>query len=176
MLSVAVTDLILVRVYSLHVTIEYLADHREFVPTVAQWLHWEWGHLRPGETVEDRAARVERACGHCEIPTTFVALAGDQLLGAASLVEHDMTTRPELAPWLSGVFVAPQHRRRGVGAALVERVAQEARVLGTPRLYLYTPGSGALYLRLGWSVMERTFYRELWGEQELTIMELAIED
>ena len=154
-------------------TVEYLADHREFIPTVAYWLHAEWGHLRPGETVEDRAARVERACGHCKIPTTFVALAGDQLLGSASLVEHDMTTRPELAPWLSGVFVAPEHRRRGVGAALVERVVEEARVLHTPRLYLYTPGSGALYLRLGWSFMERTFYRERWGEQELTIMQLA---
>jgi GNAT superfamily N-acetyltransferase len=95
------------------------------------------------------------------------------LLGSASLVEHDMATRPELSPWLSGVFVAPEHRRRGVGAALVERVVLEARVLRTPRLYLYTLGSGALYLRLRWSVMEHTFYRELWGEQKVTIMELA---
>lgn len=47
-------------------------------------------------------------------------------------------------------------------------------LLGKPRLYLYTPGSGALYPRLGWCVAERTFYRELWGEQETTIMEFAI--
>jgi hypothetical protein len=51
---------------------------------------------------------------------------------------------------------------------------QEAQALGQPRLYLYTPGSGALYLRLGWRIAERTFYRELWGEQEITIMEFAI--
>jgi len=168
-----VAELGVVRVHAPHVTVEYLADRREFIPTVARWLHAEWGDLRPGETVEDRAARVERDCGHREVPTTFVALEGNELLGSASLVEHDMDTRPELSPWLSGVFVAPEHRRRGVGAALVERVVQEARILRTPRLYLYTPGSGALYLKLGWSVMERTFYRELWGEQELTIMELA---
>jgi len=85
-----------------------------------------------------------------------------------------MDIRPALTPWLSGVFVAPEHRRRGVGAALIERVVQEARALGKPRLYLYTSGSGALYLRLGWCVAERTFYRELWGEQEITIMEFAI--
>jgi GNAT superfamily N-acetyltransferase len=155
------------------VTIEYLADRREFIPTVARWHHAEWGHLRPGETVEGRAARVERACGHREVPTTFVAVAGDQLLGSASLVDHDMDIRPKLSPWLSGVFVAPEHRRRGIGAALVKRVVQEARALGTSRLYLYTPGSGALYLRLGWSVMERTFYRELWRDQKVTIMEVA---
>jgi GNAT superfamily N-acetyltransferase len=168
-----VAELGLVRMHPPYVTVEYLADRREFIPTVARWLHAEWGHLRPGETVEDRAARVERDCGHREAPTSFVALAGDELMGSASLVEHDMATRPELSPWLSGVFVAPEHRRRGVGAALVERVVLEARVLRTPRLYLYTPGSGALYLRLRWSVVERTFYRELWGEQKVTIMELA---
>ena len=153
-------------------TVEYLADRREFIPTVGRWHYTEWDHLRPGETVEDRAVRVERDCGHCEIPTTFVALAGHQCLGSASLVACDMDIRPTLTPWLSGVFVAPAHR--GIGAALVERVVQEAQALGKPCLYLYTPGSGALYLRLGWWVAERTFYRELWGEQEVTIMEFAI--
>ena len=154
-------------------TIEYLADRREFIPTVARWHHAEWGHLRPRETVEDRVGRVERDCGHFEVPTTFVASAGAQVLGSASLVENDMETRKELSPWLSGVFVAPEHRRRGVGAALVERVVREAHALGIRRLYLYTPGSGTLYLRLGWSIRERTFYPELWGDQEITIMELS---
>ena len=152
-------------------TIEYLADRREFVTTVAQWLHDEWGHLRPTETVNDRVARVERACGHHQIPTSFVAVDGQQPLGCASLIEHDMLTHPELSPWLAGVFVPRQHRRRGIGTALVERVVQEARALEVSRLYLYTPGTGALYRGLGWSVVERTFYRELWGETEVTIME-----
>jgi hypothetical protein len=93
------------------VTVEYLADRREFIPTVARWHHTEWGDLRPGETVEDRAVRVERDCGHREIPTTFVALAGHQCLGSASLVACDMDIPPALTPWLSGVFVAPEHRR-----------------------------------------------------------------
>ena len=154
-------------------TVEYLANHREFIPVVARWYHGEWGHLRPGETVEDRAVRVEGSCGYCEVPTMFVALTEETLLGSAMLIEHDLATRPELSPWLAGVFVAPEHRRRGVGAALVKRVVQDARALGIPRLYLYTPGSGALYLSLGWSIVERTFYRELWGDQEITIMELA---
>ena len=156
------------------VTIEYLADRREFIPTVAHWLHQEWGHLRPNQRLDDRVARVERACGHHKIPTTFVAVDdGAQPVGCASLVEHDMLTRPELSPWLAGVFVPREHRGRGIGAALVERVVQEARSLEVPRLYLYTPGAGALYLRLGWSVVERTFYRELWGETPVTIMEFA---
>jgi len=153
-------------------TIEYLADHREFITTIAQWLHDEWGYLRPNETVDNRIARVERACGHRQIPTTLVAVDGDEPVGCASLIERDMLTRSELSPWLAGVFVPGEHRRRGIGAALVGRVVAEARLLGVPRRYLYTPGSGTLYLRLGWSVVEHTFYRELWGETEVTIMEL----
>jgi len=153
-------------------TIEYLADHREFITTIAQWLHDEWGYLRPNETVDNRIARVERACGHRQIPTTLVAVDGDEPVGCASLIERDMLTRSELSPWLAGVFVPGEHRRRGIGAALVGGGVAEARSLGVPRLYLYTPGSGTLYLRLGWSVVEHTFYRELWGETEVTIMEL----
>ena len=66
-------------------TIEYLADRREFIHTVARWHYAEWGHLRPGGTLEDRIARVERDCGHCQIPPTFIAAAGPQPLGSASL-------------------------------------------------------------------------------------------
>jgi len=32
------------------VTIEYLADRREFIPAVTRWHHTEWRHLRPHET------------------------------------------------------------------------------------------------------------------------------
>ena len=154
-------------------TIEYLADRREFIPTLARWLHEEWGHLRAGETVDDRAARLEGACGYCEVPTAFVAVAGDEPVGCASLLEHDMLTRPELSPWLAGVFGSPGHRRRGIGAALVERVVREAQSLGKSPIYLYTSGSSALYLSLGRSLVERMFYRPLWGNTEVKIMEFA---
>ena len=155
-------------------TVEYLADRREFITTVARWLQAEWGHLRPNETVRDRAERLDQTCGHHEIPTTLVAIDGDQPVGCASLIEHDMLTRPELSPWLAEVFVPSEYRCRGIGAVLVKRVIQEARSLGVPRIYLYTPGSGTLYLGLGWSVVERTFYRELWGDTPITIMDFTM--
>ena len=155
-------------------TIEYLADRREFVPVVAKWLHDEWGHLRSGDTIETRAARIERNCGHSEIPTSFVATEVDDVVGCASLIENDMETRPELSPWLAGVFVPAAHRGRGIGTALIMQVLKEAQTLHIPRIYLYTPGPGTLYRRLGWSIVERTFYRPLWKDQQVTIMERAI--
>lgn len=140
--------------------IEYLADHPEFLPTLAQWQHGEWGHLRPGDSVEARIARLRGATERDRIPLTVVAHENGELLGSASLIVHDMETRVELTPWLAGVFVAPEHRRRGLGAALVRRVMAEAGALNVPVLYLYTVHSGTFYTTLGWSLQEHTAYRE----------------
>jgi GNAT superfamily N-acetyltransferase len=139
--------------------IDYLADHPEFLPTLAQWHHREWGYLRPGDSVEARAGRMQTLCGHEELPTTFIAFSEGTLLGSAMLIAHDMDTRKELTPWLAGVYVAPEHRRKGIGSALVERVVECAERLGVARLYLYTPSAERMYSKLGWSPMERVEYR-----------------
>jgi GNAT superfamily N-acetyltransferase len=141
------------------VQIEYLADHPEFIPVLAGWHHQEWAYLRPGDTLEARTERLRAECGRGEIPTVFVALEDGNLLGSAMLIEHDMDTRMELAPWLAGVFVAPDYRHRGIGSALVRRVVQCAKSLGIKRLYLYTPSAERLYSQLGWSFLERTSYQ-----------------
>lgn len=139
--------------------IGYLADHQEFIPTLAHWHHHEWAYLRPGDSVEARMDRLRGCCGRREIPTVIIAFTGGSLLGSAMLIAHDMDTRMEFSPWLAGVFVAPERRRRGLGAALVQRVIDEATALGVRRLYLYTPSTEQFYSRLGWLLVEHTRYR-----------------
>src|SRR5947207_13170445 len=101
--------------------IGYLADHPEFIPTLAQWHHREWAYLRPGDSLEARTARLRGSCGHRQIPTVIVSFTGGTLLGSAMLGAFDMATRMELSPWLAGVFVAPDHRPHGISAAPVLR-------------------------------------------------------
>jgi GNAT superfamily N-acetyltransferase len=139
--------------------IEYLSDHPEALPTLAQWQHGEWGHLRPGDTLEKRQARLWSHASGDRIPLTVVALDENEVFGSASLIEHDMETRMELTPWLAGVFVGEQYRRRGIGAELVRRIMAEARRLKVPLLYLYTLHSEKFYVALGWKLVERTSYR-----------------
>ena len=139
--------------------IGYLADHPDFIPTLARWHHQEWAYLRPGDSIEARIERLRHECGQRQIPTVVIAFVDSLLLGSAMLIAHDMDTRMDLSPWLAGVFVSPEHRRRGIGAALVQRVIDEASALGVRRLYLYTPGAEEFYARRGWSLIERTNYR-----------------
>ncbi len=147
-------------------TIEYLADYLAALPILAEWQHHEWGHLRPGDTVEKRRARLAGWSNRDRIPLTVVALDTGEVLGSASLVPHDMETRMELTPWLAGVFVGEQHRRKGIGAELVRRIMAEAGKLKVPLLYLYTVHSEKFYAALGWTLLERTHYRE----QKVVIM------
>ena len=150
--------------------IEYLADHPDCLETLAQWHHEEWHQLNPGDTVEKRQTRMRAHLVKRQIPTTFVALDGDALLGSACLLADDMHQHRDLTPWLASVFVALEHRGAGVGTALVRRVAEEARALGVETLYLYTPDRERFYARMGWSVLERTEYMDV----QVVIMSLEL--
>lgn len=151
----------------LEIQIDYLANHPEHIPTVAQWHHNEWGHLSPNITMPARIERLHSHGARSGIPTTFVALAGDQPVGSASLVTSDMSIREELTPWLAAVYVTPTFRNAGIGSMLVLRVMKEARELGVRVLYLYTPDRQSFYARLGWREREICDYRGL----KMTVMQ-----
>lgn len=138
------------------------------MPTIGRW-HWdEWGRHDPGGSLEAWTESLTRRAGRDVIPTTLVALVGDSPVGSSSLVKHDMSTRQDLSPWLAGVFVASEWRRRGVATALIGAALGLAGRLGVTDLYLYTDGATGLYARLGWEEIGREFYEG----REVTIMQI----
>jgi N-acetylglutamate synthase-like GNAT family acetyltransferase len=139
--------------------IENLEGHKEFISKLAGWHHAQWANLNPGETLEARISRYHERMESDGLPLMFVALSDGVLLGSASLLKHDMDTRMDLSPWLASVYVAAEHRRKGVGEALVARIVEEARSLGHETLYLFTPDKAAFYAKRGWSSMENTEYQ-----------------
>lgn len=147
-----------------------LADHLDLGGTIARW-HWnEWGSAEAGESLAAWTAGLCRRTNRDAIPTTFVALDGEELLGSVSLVEHDLPTRVELSPWVAGVYVKPAARGRGVASALVRHAVRAAADMGVARLYLYTEHARGLYEKLGWRVVAEEEYR---GEA-ITIMALDV--
>ncbi|MBC3273417.1 GNAT family N-acetyltransferase [Pseudomonas sp. SWRI81] len=141
--------------------IDYLCDHPEFIEELATLNFKEWGEFRPGQTVEDRVEHMRESCGKGSVPSVVVALEDSRLLGGALLIESDLKLRPNLTPWLAGVYVKAEDRGRGVASQLVNRVVEEAAALGVPELYLYTDTSQSLYARLGWQVVEELIYEDL---------------
>jgi GNAT superfamily N-acetyltransferase len=141
--------------------IDYLCDHPELIAELATLNFKEWGEFRPGQTVEHRIEHMRESCGKGAVPSVVVALEGSRLLGGALLIENDLKLRPNLTPWLAGVYVKAEERGRGIASQLVKRVVEEAAALGVPELYLYTDTSQSLYARLGWEVIEELVYDDL---------------
>ncbi|MEN6626182.1 MAG: GNAT family N-acetyltransferase [Candidatus Sumerlaeia bacterium] len=147
--------------------IEYLADHTHFIPTLARWFHAEWGYLYPERTVEILNGLVAERANRDRIPLTLVAIDGDEVVGTVCLKVNDMSIRPELAPWLACLYVDENHRRQGIGEALVAAIEKESARLGVNKLYLFTPSEEKFYAKRGWSVRERVNYLHC----DVTVME-----
>lgn len=141
--------------------IVHLPDHPEFLDRIAAWQYGEWGYLDPEDSPVKRRDKLRGHLHGTGLPLTLVAVdEGGELLGSADLVHHDLPGRPDLTPWLSCVFVAPEHRRRGVGAALTRRAVEEAAGVAAPTLYLCTWNREGFYRGRGWSTLERFTVRD----------------
>lgn len=138
--------------------IEYLADHKEVIPALAQWFYEEWSYLHPDRTLADVMQLMSERAHTNRIPIALVAFEGQELLGTVCLKVHDMDARLDLTPWLAGLYVSAPRRRQGIGAALVSAIEKTAHDLDVGKLYLYTPESELFYSRLGWHVRERAEY------------------
>ena len=86
----------------------------------------------------------------------LVAKADGEPVGTCLLVESEIEPDHDVSPWLAGLFVVPEYRRKGAGAALVRAIEDQARQRELSRVYLYTTNAVSFYKRLGWKVMDRT--------------------
>jgi predicted N-acetyltransferase YhbS len=132
------------------VIVRPLAQHPEFVTTVAGWLFSQFGHLNPGASLERSIRRVTARLQTAGCPVAMIAVDGDKPIGTASLIENDFDESSDLTPWLASVYVRPSVRRSGVGSELVNAVAADAKTAGYDRIYLFTPDMQRFFRTLGW--------------------------
>ncbi len=132
----------------MNVLIAPVSKRPELAPLVAEWRVSAFFDRPGGYTVEEMTALIlAPPVGPKE---TFVLFDGDRPVGTAGLMRSDLESRPDLTPWLGGLFVEPAFRGRGHATALVGRVEDFARVASVRILWLYTLHAEGLYLRLGW--------------------------
>jgi predicted N-acetyltransferase YhbS len=138
--------------------IDYLDDHRQAIPKLAELHHAEWLTVTPGLSVADRIAGFEARARRGSIPTGLVAVVENAVVGMASLVACDIESHCHLTPWLATVLVEPGYRRRGIGSALTIRAVDEAITLGVRDVFLFTFDRQSFYARLGWETLEPATY------------------
>ncbi len=111
-----------------------------------------------------------------DLPFTLAAEIDGAFAGTVSLIACDepvyveQSGRNDLAPWLAALWVAPEQRRSGLGAALVTEIEQRAAALRIARLYLSArPAIAPFYEKRGWQAIDRDI-----GPAQLVIMERAL--
>ena len=134
-----------------------LCEHPQHLPSLAQAHVQAFGALLPDWNVVQAQAELVTHGRDDAIPTTWIALDDDAgWQGSVSLLRNDHDDIRQYSPWLATLYVRPEARAAGVGAALVRHCVQAAARMGVPRLYLYcTDARVAYYARMGWQPHDR---------------------
>ena len=128
-------------------------ERPDLAPVVAAWL-WESFARARGRSFEETLEAVQASVTASLMPRTFVLLVDGRPVGTASLAAQDLEARPDLTPWLAGVFVEPGSRGQGLAADLIAAVEDECRRTGIATLWLYTRTAENVYARAGWRKVE----------------------
>jgi GNAT superfamily N-acetyltransferase len=131
-------------------TISDLRQRPEFLNTVADRI-WQMWWRDSGHPLDYISGRLRHENLDADpIPFALVAHDGAEFLGTSSVIVSDLADRPQFTPWVAAVWVDPQARQRGVGAALVNRAACDCFALGVSRAYLCArPRRSGYYEKLG---------------------------
>jgi len=105
-----------------------------------------------------------------KIPLILIASEEGKPIGMGALKLSDLESRPNLSPWLAGLYVHQGHKNRGVGTRLVRAIEQKAAQLKVNKLYLFTPETEKFFLLLDWAIKERTE----WQGRSVTVMDKVI--
>ena len=133
-----------------------LADDPGAAETVATWYFNEWcadtGRYNKDIVLEKVSAATNRETA----PMLVLAKDSGELIGAAELKTREMDIYPQFEFWMGGVYVAADHRGKGVASKLVLEVISRARKAGIEKLYLKTEDlAGGLYARYGFKPIEQ---------------------
>jgi N-acetylglutamate synthase-like GNAT family acetyltransferase len=126
-----------------------LADCPDEIPRLAAWVFSEWNAIE-AIPVEKIAAGFTNNLNHETIPITFIARIERQPVGCVSIDLTDLPNSDHIGPWLASLYVAPDFRRSGIGAALLRHAQAFSWNLGIHPLLLWTTRNTDFFKREGW--------------------------
>ena len=99
--------------------------------------------------VKDHTAREIRDWAFSDWETPFAALAGERIVGMATIRKTDYYPLPDIFPWISTIFVSEDCRGRRISETLIAFANDYAGELGFDRTYIPTEHVG-LYEKYGY--------------------------
>ncbi|WDS35691.1 GNAT family N-acetyltransferase [Pseudoxanthomonas sp.] len=133
-----------------------LCEHSQHLTSLARAHLQAFGGLLPDWTLAQARAELASHDTPEALPTTWIALDGEDWVGSVSLLVNDDPRIDQYTPWLASLYVRPDARAAGTGASLVRHCVQAAAKLHIPRLHLYCQDALVpYYTRLDWQPHDR---------------------
>ena len=129
-----------------------LAERPDAITQVARWWCDEWELPQRHQSFEAYVGELA-SLKPDDFPFHLLALGGRNILGVATLKDRNALQEsfPDSRYWLSGVYVPPAFRGRGIATALSLKMVDIAKTKGVGRLHLVTEAlDGGLYAKIGW--------------------------
>ena len=134
-------------------TVATVRERPDLLPVVAEWMWHQWWR-QAGRTLEQTQAIYAECVAKIGAPQTFVLLEGDKPVGTVTLAREDLEERPNLTPWLAGVFVVPERRGQGYFRLLLAAFENACRAASIKVAWLFTNTAEDVYLKTGWETIE----------------------
>ncbi|MEI7478619.1 MAG: GNAT family N-acetyltransferase [bacterium] len=139
-----------------NIQIDFLANHKQFVDTVAQFWCLEWGSDKSEQGIKKTKDRILGRLNTDKVPLIFIPFSADKCIGTVAIVEDDLEKRPDLTPWIASVYIDKEYRGHGIAKLLVEAAMKKAKALGLKIIYLHTETAHGLYEKMGWKKLSET--------------------
>lgn len=147
------------------ITIGFLADYPNTIPTLATWFRAQWPDYFAGWSPEEMVQDFREDCSRDRLPIRLVAFVSDELAGTIILREQGSEMLSEYQPELGGLYVAAAQRGHGVGTELVRAGMALALAQGYETVFATTVAAANILERLGWEFIKTVVYDD--GEPSL---------
>ena len=142
------------------ITIGFLADHLDTIPTLARWFRAQWPDYYADMSQEEMEQDFLEDASRDRLPIRLVAFESSELAGTIILRENGTETLPEFQPELGGLYVVASHRGHGIATELVRAGMKAAREQGYETVFATTVAAAGILERLGWEFIKTVIHQD----------------
>jgi RimJ/RimL family protein N-acetyltransferase len=141
------------------ITIGFLADYPDTVPTLAKWFRNQWPDYYATWSQAELEQDFLEDASRDRLPSRLVAFAFNEIVGTIVLREQTDSS-PEFQPELGGLYVAASHRGHGIATELVRAGMKVALEQGYENVYATTVVAAGILERLGWEFVKTVVHSD----------------
>ena len=142
------------------ITIGFLADYPETVPTLAKWFRAQWPDYYADRSQEEMEQDFLSDASRDRLPVRLLAFESSELAGTIVLRERGSETLPEFEPELGGLYVVEAQRGHGIATELVRTGMKVALDQGYETVYATTVVAAGILERLGWELIKTVIHQD----------------